>query len=68
MLGGAKTRPAWRGKVCIRLEGAGWVREQRVELGDVTCARANEDDFDALFTVAAVLRCLLEDRPLCAAD
>ena len=49
---------------CNRLSRAEWVSANDVDLRDLDAARDNEDDFDALFTAAAVLRCQLEDRPL----
>ena len=49
---------------CNRLSRAEWVFANDVDLGDLDAARADEDNFDALFTAAAVLRCQLEDRPL----
>ena len=60
----AKSREPARAEGCERLGRAGRIREYGVRLDDVERARANEDDFDALFTAAAVLRCLVEDRPL----
>ena len=60
----AKTRGPARAEGCERLGRAGWIRQHGVRLDDVARARANEDDFDARFTAAAVLRCLVEDRPL----
>ena len=68
MLGWPKSRAEWRGMGCDCLRRAEWVRANGVDLGDLRGARANEDDFDALFTAAAALRCLLEDRPLWSAD
>ena len=62
-----KTRPPWRAIACDCIARAEWVGENEVVLEDVGLARENEDDFDALFTAAAVLRCLLENRPLCRA-
>ena len=32
---------------------------------DLASARAGEDAFDSLLTAAAVLRCTIEDQPLC---
>ena len=60
----AKSKEPARAEGCERVVGAGWIREQGVRVNDVDCARANEDDFDALFTAAAVLRCLVEERSL----
>ena len=63
-----KTRPQWRTIACDCITRTEWVAGNEVVLEDVGRARDNEDDFDALFTAAAVLRCLLENRPLCRAD
>ena len=60
----AKSHEPARAEGCERLRRAGWIREHGVRLCDVERARTNEDDFDALFTAVAVLRCLVEDRPL----
>ena len=61
---GAKTKPEWRNAKCKLLKQAGWVRENRVDLGELDPPRKNDDDFDAHFTAAAVLRCVCEGRPL----
>ena len=63
-----KTKKAWRGLGCDCLKRVGWVGRHGVELGDLARARADEDDFDALFVAAAVLRCVLEKRPLWRGD
>ena len=68
MLAGPKTNRKWRSNACDRLESAAWVRGHGVDLGGLQRARANDDDFDALFTAAAALRCLLEGRALWRAD
>ena len=60
----SKTNREWRDDVCARLAQAQWVRSNRIDLGPLGPLRANEDDFDAHFTAAAVLRCLVEERPL----
>jgi hypothetical protein len=39
------------------------VANQRVTLIDIDQAAANEDDFDALFSAAALLRLYLDDAP-----
>ena len=61
---GAKTKSEWRNAKCDLLKQAGWVREYRVGLGELHPLRKNDDDFDAHFTAAAVLRCVCEGRPL----
>ena len=63
-----KSRAAWRGIACDCLGRTEWVYRNEVALDDVDRARENEDDFDALFTAAAVLRCVLENRSLCCAE
>ena len=64
----AKTKREERERFCDRLEKAAWVREHGVCLGDLGPARANDDAFDSHVTAAAVLRCVLEDRELCAPE
>ena len=59
-----KTKYDARALACNCLSRVEWVSANNVCLGDLDPARANEDNFDALFTAAAVLRCQLEDRPL----
>lgn len=56
----AKRNDAQRVEACKRLAAANWVRKSSVELPDLEHAQASEDDFDALFTAAAVLRCAVE--------
>ena len=56
----AKTDRQWRSDACGCLAQADWVREHRIDIGDLDPLRANDDDFDAHFTAAAVLRCVLE--------
>lgn len=67
-IGNAKTRAGWRDTMCDRLYQAPWVHTHRIELGDLGPSRKNEDDFDACFTAAAVLRCLCEGRELSAPE
>ena len=54
----AKTNRMWRNEVCERLARAEWVDGNGIDLGDLNGPRANEDDFDAHLTAAAVLRCI----------
>ena len=63
-----KTRYQARNDACNRLSDATWVKAYGATISDLEQARADEDDFDALFTAAAVLRCVLEDTPLANAD
>ena len=60
----AKRNDAQRVEACKRLAAANWVRRSRVELPNLDLAQAGEDDFDALFTAAAVLRCAVESLPI----
>lgn len=60
----AKRNEGQRIAACKRFAAANWVRESRVGLPDLEPAQAGEDDFDALFTAAAVLRCAVENLPI----
>ena len=60
----AKTKSEWRNEKCDLLARAEWVRANRVCLGDLGPLRSNDDNFDAHFTAAAVLRCVCEKTPL----
>ena len=64
----AKTNPDAREHFCDRLEKATWVWKHGVCLGDLGPAREDDDVFDSHVTAAAVLRCLLEGRQLCAPE
>lgn len=64
----AKTKREEREYFCDRLAKAAWVREHGVCLGDLGPARADDDAFDSHMTAAAVLRCVLEGRQLCASE
>ncbi|MYE23204.1 MAG: hypothetical protein F4Y01_04580 [Gammaproteobacteria bacterium] len=63
-----KSKAAARAEGCERLVRAGWIDGHGVRLDHLECARANEDDFDALFTAAAVLRCVVERRALVSSE
>ncbi|SDB57512.1 hypothetical protein [Bauldia litoralis] len=63
----AKTDAGVRRKAIAALQAASWVSSLSVELEDLAQAEANEDDFDACVTAAALLRCVLEGAPLCPA-
>ena len=63
-IGVAKGVSRNRNLACDRLQRAAWINANAVDLGDLDRARANEDDFDALFTAAGVLRCSVEGRDL----
>ena len=60
----AKTKPDVRRAAMARLRQADWVRRYGVTIENSTEAEANEDDFDACVTAAALLRCVLEEQPL----
>lgn len=62
----AKSDPAVRAAALARLGRSRWVRDRAVTIADLGPARASEDDFDALVTATALLRCLIEDLPLFA--
>src|SRR5271157_5335753 len=55
-----------RDRAIEHLREAIWVKASGARVYDTESARDNEDDFDALFTAAALLRCLIEDLPLYA--
>lgn len=59
-----KTEDESRKLACWLLERAKWIVDQKIEISDLGSARGNEDDFDALFTAAAVLRCIIEDTDI----
>jgi len=60
----AKTKRNVRCAAIERLRAAGWVRDHGVTIENWEDAEANEDDFDALMTAAALLRCELDRIPL----
>ena len=64
----AKTDAGVRREAIAALRAASWVGSLSVELEDLAQAEANEDDFDACVTAAALLRCVLEGAPLCPAQ
>lgn len=59
-----KTEDESRKLACWLLERAKWIVDQKIEISDLGSARGNEDDFDALFTASAVLRCIVEDTDI----
>ena len=59
----AKTRKPVREDATARLMRTHWVADHGVTIDDTQQAIANEDDFDALFSAAALLRLYLEDAP-----
>ena len=68
----AKTKCEQRRAVCERIAHARWVESGRVDLGDLgplqDDTESAEDAFDSHVTAAAVMRCILDDRPLVAPD
>ena len=62
----AKTQGGVRRDAIATLQFAQWVRELGVTIENLAEAEANEDDFDACITAAALLRCVLEKLPLCS--
>ena len=61
----AKTDANVRREAIATLQAAEWVRQLGVTIANLTEAQANEDDFDACMTAAALLRCTLVKLPLC---
>jgi len=65
----ARIRALKKAKCSVRrqaiesLLAASWVRTSGVSLNDYESALDSEDDFDALITSAAMLRCAIEDLP-----
>jgi hypothetical protein len=63
----SKTKANVRALAVDRLLSMQWVRATGARFEDLDRARSNEDDFDALMTAAALLRCQVEGLPLWAA-
>lgn len=59
----AKTKVQHRRAAIATLQAADWVRTLDVSFENLAEAEANEDNFDACFTAAALLRCVLENIP-----
>ncbi|HSP73170.1 MAG TPA: DUF429 domain-containing protein, partial [Gaiellaceae bacterium] len=64
----AKTKEDVRRSALAALRDADWVRDRHVRIRHADAAERSEDDFDALLTAAALLRLLLEGRPLYTTD
>ncbi len=68
----AKTKCEQRRAVCERIAVARWVESAHVDLGDLgplqDDTESAEDAFDSHVTAAAVMRCILDNRPLVAPD
>ncbi len=60
----AKTDRAIRATYVDRLASADWVRAGAVRFEATARAVDDEDDFDAMFSAAALLRCVLRGHPL----
>jgi hypothetical protein len=59
-----KARRSVREDWLSRLRTAPWIRGGGVTIADEAAALSSEDDFDALFAAAALLRCVVESVPL----
>ena len=59
----AKTKEHARRETVAEFRKSDWLTRQRVTITDFDAAMANEDDFDALLSAAALTRILLEDAP-----
>lgn len=62
----AKTDAGTRSRAVERLLATDWSKAHKVVFKDLEPARANEDEFDALMTAAALLRCVTDKLPLWA--
>lgn len=60
----AKTKPHAREVAIAQLLKASWVADYKVSIQDARQAMASEDDFDALFSAAALLRLFLTGAPI----
>ncbi len=61
-----KTHASARREAIRELQDARWVRALGVSIADLGAAQDSEDNFDACITAAALLRCVLEEVPLCS--
>lgn len=64
----AKTRKIARQDEVAKLQDSNWLARERVTIADLDAALANEDDFDALLSAAALMRMFLENAPLESPD
>ena len=64
----AKTDGDRRREAVRDLRRTDWVARFGVKFVGLESANENEDDFDACLTAAALLRCVLDDLPLCSRD
>ena len=60
----AKTNASVRRQAITSLREAGWIHALGVKFENLAEAEADEDDFDACLTAAALLRCVLEGSPV----
>ena len=60
----AKTKGPVRCDALATFRDMPWIRKNEIRLEDLDKAQVSEDDFDALMTAAALLRCELEGVPL----
>jgi hypothetical protein len=61
-----KTDGAVRSVALAKLLRTQWVQRNAIQIENVDFAAGNEDDFDACITCAALLRCVVEQLPLCS--
>jgi hypothetical protein len=59
-----KTRQVSRQDSLKRLQESDWVASSQIAFQGLDAALSNEDDFDALFSAAALLRMVLQNSPL----
>ncbi len=64
----SKTNQQQREEACECLKKNNWVKRNQIDLGDLDPLIKSEDDFDAHLTAAAVMRCVIERRPLASQD
>lgn len=64
----AKTSASVRKAAVAQLRNSQWMLEHSVAIENIEEAEQSEDDFDALMTAAALLRCDLEGVPLHGVD
>jgi len=60
----SKSKRCWRNSLCGNLQIAKWIQDHEINLDNLDPARDCDDEFDACFVAAAVLRCLCEGRKI----
>ena len=60
----AKTKQTARQNALETLRKAAWISREQITIEDIQAAIANEDDFDALISAAALTRLFIEKAPL----